>query len=102
MAVNLLDKLDGLERAFELLKDELPVRLRDDIEAKLVLVRERAVMDPGTVLIALVGATGSGKSSLVNALVGDSLARVDVLRPTTRRGARGHDPVGGGSAEVRR
>ncbi|MDY4492776.1 MULTISPECIES: GTPase [Schaalia] len=85
MAVNLLDKLDGLERAFELLKDELPVRLRDDIEAKLVLVRERAVMDPGTVLIALVGATGSGKSSLVNALVGDSLARVDVLRPTTRQ-----------------
>lgn len=39
---------------------------------------------PGSVaLVAVVGGTGSGKSSLVNALVEDEVAEVGGLRPTT-------------------
>ena len=36
-------------------------------------------------VVALAGATGSGKSSLFNALVGDPVSTVGVLRPTTSR-----------------
>ncbi|HHW84065.1 MAG TPA: ATP-binding protein [Actinomycetales bacterium] len=38
-------------------------------------------------VVALVGGTGSGKSSLFNALTHSDLAEVGVLRPTTRRPA---------------
>ena len=39
------------------------------------------------VLVALVGGTGSGKSSLLNALSGSDLVPTGVLRPTTQRPA---------------
>lgn len=37
-----------------------------------------------SVVVALVGGTGSGKSSLLNALAGDEVATTGVLRPTTQ------------------
>lgn len=92
MAVRILERAEGLERAFELLGDELAKPVRDEAAADLLIVRERAVLDPETVVIALVGATGSGKSCLFNALVGDVLAEVDVLRPTTRAPLAAHSP----------
>lgn len=36
-----------------------------------------------TVVVALAGGTGSGKSSLLNALAGEEVTRAGVLRPTT-------------------
>lgn len=92
MAVRILERAEGLERAFELLGDELAKPVRDEAAADLLIVRKRAVLDPETVVIALVGATGSGKSSLFNALIGDALAEVDVLRPTTRAPLAAHSP----------
>ncbi|MDO5060191.1 MAG: dynamin family protein [Actinomycetaceae bacterium] len=47
------------------------------------LADERLGLDPTTAVVALVGATGSGKSSLFNALLGADLAPTGVRRPTT-------------------
>ena len=46
-------------------------------------VGERTSLLGGHTVVALAGATGSGKSSLFNALVGAEVARVGVRRPTT-------------------
>ncbi|WP_250258825.1 dynamin family protein [Dermabacter sp. Marseille-Q3180] len=45
-------------------------------------------------LLAVVGgSTGSGKSTLVNALVGESISRAGALRPTTRQPVLVHNPA---------
>ncbi|MEE6281102.1 GTPase [Georgenia sunbinii] len=44
---------------------------------------ERRGLGPGVTVAALLGATGSGKSSLFNAVAGTPLAAVHVRRPTT-------------------
>ncbi|WP_068423246.1 GTPase family protein [Janibacter terrae] len=46
-------------------------------------VSERTALVGGHTVVALAGATGSGKSSLFNALVGADVARVGQRRPTT-------------------
>lgn len=52
--------------------------LRADLDRQLERVHRAAV-------VTLVGATGAGKSTLLNALVGRTVAREGVERPTTRR-----------------
>ncbi len=46
-------------------------------------VGSRTALADAHTVVALAGATGSGKSSLFNALVGDDLATVGARRPTT-------------------
>ena len=46
-------------------------------------VRERLALSPERTVVALAGSTGSGKSSLLNALAGTVIAEVGVRRPTT-------------------
>jgi hypothetical protein len=46
-------------------------------------VTERTAITGGHTVVALAGATGSGKSSLFNALVGSHVALVGTRRPTT-------------------
>ena len=55
--------------------------------ARTVLERagERRRIAPGVTVVALLGATGSGKSSLFNALTGATIARTAVTRPTTTK-----------------
>ncbi|QWW20480.1 50S ribosome-binding GTPase [Schaalia sp. 19OD2882] len=79
----ILERVNALAEAMDLLGQDAPVSLQDDVAAALRLADERAVLDPETVVVALVGSTGSGKSSLVNALVGAEVAHADILRPTT-------------------
>lgn len=57
----------------------------DTAEARGVLGRaaERLALSGEHTVVALAGSTGSGKSSLFNALTGTTLAQVGVLRPTT-------------------
>ena len=54
-------------------------------EARAVVGRvgERTALAGGRTVVALAGATGSGKSSLFNALVGAPVATVGARRPTT-------------------
>jgi len=48
-------------------------------------VRARAGYVGDVVVVAFAGGTGSGKSSLLNALISESVAPVGVVRPTTTR-----------------
>ena len=48
-------------------------------------VRERRGFLGDTLVIALAGGTGSGKSSLLNAIAGREVAEAGVLRPTTEQ-----------------
>jgi GTP-binding protein EngB required for normal cell division len=76
-------RLDALRRAADLATG----RVSADLVAQATRIRDRAgerlsLVTQHTV-VALAGSTGSGKSSLFNAIVGLDLARVGVRRPTT-------------------
>jgi GTP-binding protein EngB required for normal cell division len=62
--------------------DPAPVARAHEVVAK---VTERTSKTGGHTVVALAGATGSGKSSLFNALVGSPVAVVGARRPTTSR-----------------
>lgn len=62
---------------------QLPRGERSRAEAVVTKVEQRTAIVGGHTVVALAGATGSGKSSLFNALVGEAVAKVGVLRPTT-------------------
>lgn len=75
-----------MRQALALLGNDLPQDLAQRAHTVLDVVDERDALDPTTIVAAFVGATGSGKSSLFNAVCGADLARSDVIRPTTRVG----------------
>jgi energy-coupling factor transporter ATP-binding protein EcfA2 len=58
--------------------------LLDDSEAVLRRAGERLRLSANHTVVALAGGTGSGKSSLFNALAGASFSPLGVTRPTTR------------------
>lgn len=61
----------------------MPAELAAEADALLKRAQERRERSPGYTVVGVFGATGSGKSSLVNALVGADVARTHVRRPTT-------------------
>lgn len=64
----------------------VPVLSGEDLEpiaASLANVRLRLSYPDDLIVVALAGGTGSGKSSLFNALAGEELADVGGVRPTT-------------------
>ena len=76
--------LDALDEA---VAAALPVVEADVVEeaARVAARARRRVGFLGrSVVVALVGGTGSGKSSLLNALAGSEVAETGVLRPTTQ------------------
>lgn len=77
------DRVDALARAMDLLDGDLDAVTVDSLADVLLRAHERGGLDPATTVAALVGATGSGKSSLFNAVVGHDIVRTGVLRPTT-------------------
>ena len=84
-ALGLTAILEGLEQAVGLgeqlgMHAEL-VRARD----VLTQISHRRRLAPETTVAALLGATGSGKSSLTNALTGAEVTRTARIRPTTTR-----------------
>lgn len=62
---------------------ELPARGVEASEAIVTKVAERMALVGGHTVVALAGATGSGKSSIFNALIGTDVATVGARRPTT-------------------
>src|SRR5665648_435842 len=80
--LTLTDRLDALGRAVDAGRDVLAPDLKADAELVLQRAGDRLRLPDHTV-VALAGPTGSGKSSLLNALAGHDLAEVAVTRPTT-------------------
>ena len=85
MAHDVSDALDLLDlaigRAADIVEPELltpPARMAAGIRTRLGFLGR-------SVVVALVGGTGSGKSSLLNALAGEEVAPTGVVRPTTER-----------------
>jgi GTP-binding protein EngB required for normal cell division len=84
-AKELEQKASSLERALETGDGQLdPARL-ERARGLVAKVGERTSIAGNHTVVALAGATGSGKSSLFNALVGSPVATVGARRPTTSR-----------------
>ncbi|QIK83145.1 GTPase [Sanguibacter sp. HDW7] len=68
-----------------------------EVPVVVARVRERLGLGADRTVVALAGSTGSGKSSLLNALAGAEVARPGLLRPTTSQpvaaSADGSDPT---------
>ena len=61
----------------------IPSAIADEATALLQRAEARRARSPEHTVVGVFGATGSGKSSLVNALVGEEVAKAHVRRPTT-------------------
>ncbi|RNL78758.1 GTPase [Nocardioides marmorisolisilvae] len=76
-------RVNGLESAVQAARGRLDDALLDPADEIVSKAAERLRLSADHTVVALGGATGSGKSSTFNALVGLELASVSVRRPTT-------------------
>jgi GTP-binding protein EngB required for normal cell division len=83
MSTTLAERGDALAAALDAGEGRLPAGLVAEGRSVLRRARERAGLSAEHTVVALAGATGSGKSSLLNALAGADLARTGIQRPTT-------------------
>ena len=82
-ATPLHERLEALERALAALDGIAPGPAVDSTRELLSRIDHRRALSAEHTVIGLFGATGSGKSSLLNALIGKDVARAAVRRPTT-------------------
>ena len=80
---DLESRVQGLEAALDAARGRLDDVLVDPATATVSRVAGRLRLSADHTVVALAGATGSGKSSLFNALAGLDLMTVGVRRPTT-------------------
>ena len=76
-------RIEGLDAAIVASRGRLPDALLDDSQTVLERASSRLWLSADHTVVALAGATGSGKSSTFNALTGLELSAVGVRRPTT-------------------
>jgi GTP-binding protein EngB required for normal cell division len=76
-------RLEGLDAATRASRGRLDDDLVDDAGAVVDRASNRLRLSADHTVVAIAGATGSGKSSTFNALTGLDLAAVGVRRPTT-------------------
>ena len=84
MVAPLPERLEMLGLVADLTAERVPADLTGRAHELMERAGDRLRLGNATV-VALAGATGSGKSSLFNALAGEDLAEVAVRRPTTSR-----------------
>ncbi|MDQ3113252.1 MAG: 50S ribosome-binding GTPase, partial [Actinomycetota bacterium] len=77
------ERVEALGRALELVDGRLPAEVVEASRGVVSRAGDRLRLSPDHTIVALAGATGSGKSSLFNAIAGLDLATVGVRRPTT-------------------
>ncbi|GAA4211953.1 GTPase [Microbispora amethystogenes] len=83
--VSLDDRLEALAEAADLAEGRLGPDTVERARAVVTRAGVRRGLSVDHTAVALAGATGSGKSSLFNALSGTDLATVGVTRPTTSK-----------------
>ncbi len=76
-------RIDGLEAAVAAARGRLDDALLDDVGAVVERGAGRLRLSAQHTVVAIAGATGSGKSSTFNALTGLELSSTGVRRPTT-------------------
>lgn len=79
----LAERIEALDRAVDVLGPLAPAAPVDSARSLLERIGDRRALTAEHTVVGLFGATGSGKSSLVNALVGTEISRAAVRRPTT-------------------
>src|SRR3954471_17502905 len=77
------DRIEALGRASEAARGRLDDPVVDRVDATVDRIARRLGLTADHTVVAIAGATGSGKSSTFNALAGVELAPVGVRRPTT-------------------
>ena len=77
------NRLQGLEQAVTAARGRLDDELLDDVERTVDRATRRLRLSAHHTVVAIAGATGSGKSSTFNALTGLELSSTGVRRPTT-------------------
>jgi GTP-binding protein EngB required for normal cell division len=82
-SVHLVDHLRALSEAVELCEGRVDPDVLDEARRVGDQADRRLAISGSATVVALAGATGSGKSSIFNALSGTTLATVGVRRPTT-------------------
>lgn len=84
-AAELGDRTTALSLALVSGADELEPRGVDEARRVLDRAHERLTIAGDHTVVALAGATGSGKSSLFNAVVGEPISTIGARRPTTAK-----------------
>ncbi|RYV52365.1 GTPase [Pengzhenrongella frigida] len=81
--LDLAARVAALDEAVEAAVGRLPAVDLEPARRALIHARERLALSPDHTVVALAGSTGSGKSSLLNAIAGEQIAETGVRRPTT-------------------
>lgn len=81
--VTLADRVEALDQSVALAAGRLDQADLAAVSAVLLKVRGRMGHGTEQTVVALAGSTGVGKSSLFNAIAGETLSDVGVRRPTT-------------------
>lgn len=81
--LDLGDRTTALETAVRAAEGRIEPALLDEARAVATRARERGGLSAEHTVVALAGATGSGKSSVLNAVAGVAIAQPGVRRPTT-------------------
>ena len=76
-------RVDRLKASMEWAAEAIDADVRDEVWRTIKRCDERLALGVDHTIVALAGGTGSGKSSLFNAVVGTDFAVVGVARPTT-------------------
>ena len=79
----LMTRVEELEHVLDTAGERIPAGTARAARGLLSAVRDRLALGVDHTVVALAGGTGSGKSSLLNAISGLEFADVGVKRPTT-------------------
>ncbi|GAA1178335.1 hypothetical protein GCM10009584_19890 [Ornithinimicrobium humiphilum] len=95
--VPLTERAERLRSALDVGGDQLDPMASEQARGVVDRVKERWALKGGRTVVALAGPTGSGKSSIFNALVGNEVSVISPRRPTTSTASAavwGEEPAG--------